>query len=261
MIARKTWREIRLMTLGYTLLLQILILPEIVLYPELRMNADTLSKMMPIKMFKDMIRSIGDSDAGFLNYVATQLFFKNTNIVGIAAAVLLATALVARERENRTLEFLLARPIPRTRILLAKFGVVAAALVVPIFLTTWSAILLADFIEESLPFAELTLCAMHASSFVLLFAALTTLLSVVLSTQAMTAFAIGVFIVLQASTYFIQVIRSASLFRLADWGVYGPVMVGNMPFTTLFFGRTVWLLLATAAVLAVAVALFRRTEP
>ena len=36
MIARKTWREVRGMTVAYTLLLELLLIPAILLWPDLR---------------------------------------------------------------------------------------------------------------------------------------------------------------------------------------------------------------------------------
>ncbi|MCA8941048.1 MAG: ABC transporter permease subunit [Planctomycetes bacterium] len=263
MIARKTWREIRLMTVAYTLLIEIMLVPAILLWPKLRREVATFERLMPMQTLKNMMRAIADPDASgaYSAYMSAQMFFKGTNVVGIAGAVLFATALVARERENGTLEFLLSRPYSRTRILLSKFLVVAVALVVPIYLTSWTAIPLSTLVEEQLDFGTVTLAATHASAFVVLFAALTLLCSVVARSQAHTAFAVGAFIVIQVAIYFIQEIRIASLFQLSDFDVYGPILSGNRPFVSVFFGSTVWLLVATAAIVAVAVAQFRRAEP
>lgn len=261
MIARKTWQDVKLMTIGYTLLLEILLIPAVLLYPELRNHHETIARMIPMKMLRDMFESMGDLEAGYLNYMAAQMFFKGTNFVGLAGAILLTTGMIARERENRTLEFLLARPLGRTKILLSKFFVIATSLVVPIFVTSWSALPLSKIIGESLDFWHLTIASIHASAFVLLFASLTCLCSVLGRTQAQTAFWVGGFTVLQAAIYLIQEIRVASVFQLSDWSTYGPVMVGNLPLSHLFFQSTVWILLASAVLVGIAVAAFRRITP
>ena len=81
-----------------------------------------------------------DLDAAYGAYMAIQMYFKAINIIGVACACLFGTALIARERENQTLEFLLSRPVSRSRALFAKFAVCSAAIVVPIFITSWTAI-------------------------------------------------------------------------------------------------------------------------
>ena len=44
--------------------------------------------------------------------------------------------------------------------------------------------------------------------------------------------------IVQVAVYFIQEIRVSSLFRLSDWEVYGPILLGNESLHSLFFGRT-----------------------
>lgn len=262
MIARKTWRELRWMTVAYTFLLIGPLIPAVLLYPELRARADAISEALPMKWMRDMAAALAadDPDFAYRQYMAVQTFFKGINIAGIAAAVLFCTALIARERENRTLEFLLSRPVSRNRILRAKFGVAAACLVVPIFLSTWSTMWMSSWIDQSLPFWELTVAAFHSSVFVLLFAAATLLCSVVARSQAQTAFIAGGVIVVQAVLYFIQEINVTSVFNLSDFLLYGPILEGRYPLWGLFRTYTGWILLATVGLLAVAEFQFRRAK-
>lgn len=263
MIAQKTWREVRLMTFAYVLLLEVILVPTILLWPEIRQEIGALERIMPMQVLKNMIRAIADPDASaaYTAYMSVRLFFEGANIVGIAAAVLLGTPLIARERENGTLDLLLSRPVTRTRILLTKFGVIAAAIVIPLFLVSWSAIGWSRLVDENIAFWPVTLATMHAAAFVLMFAALTCLCSVYANTQAHAAFAIGAVVVSQVALFFTQSIGKASVFQLSSFDVYQPVMSGNQSFTRLFFGSTVWLLLAAVVLLGIAVARFRRSEP
>ncbi|MBK8976583.1 MAG: ABC transporter permease subunit [Planctomycetes bacterium] len=265
MIARKTWREVRGMTLAYTVIIELLLLPAILLWPNLRRGGSLLVEMMPAQFLKDMARQImGQNDeAAYLAYMAVQMFFKGINIVGIAAAVLMGTGLIARERENQTLEFLLARPVSRSRILAAKYVVVGLAVVVPIFLTSWTAVPLSriESVAQDLPFDRVTIASLHNAAFVLLVYTATLVFSILARAQVHAAFWIGAVVISQVAIYFIQEIRVYSLFRCSDFEVYGPVMAGNTSFGELFWGQTIWLLVATAALYALADALFRRTGP
>ena len=155
----------------------------------------------------------------------------------------------------------MSRPVTRTRILLAKSGVLAAALIVPIFVTTWSAIPLSWQIDEQLPFYELTLAAAHNALFCTMFLAASLACSVWFRTQLMVVAAVGGIGVFQVGIYFVQEIRVASLFRLSDYDVYAPILAGNLPLGPLFLERGVWILLATLALFGAAVFSFRRAEP
>ena len=258
MIVKKTWREIRWMAVVYALLLETILIPAVMLWPNLR---GAFSSVVPIQSFRDMFRDISrDSDMAFSAYMGVQMFFKGANIVGISCAVLLGTGLIARERENQTLEFLLSRPITRSRILFGKFAVCAVAVVLPIFITSWTSIPLAGLVEEKLSFREVTLGAFHSSSFVLLFLSITLMCSVWFRTQVHAAFAVGGFITAQIAVYFIQDIRVGSVFMLSDYTIYGPIMAGNRSLWSLLTGSTSWILLASLVCYLIADRSLRRTS-
>ncbi len=262
MIATKTWREIRGMGVAYALILELMLIPAIVLWPDLRRGGSAVVSMMPAKFLKDLAEAVmgPNDDAAYRAYMAVQMFFKGINIMGVAAAVLMGTGMIARERENQTLEFLLARPLSRSRILWGKFWVTAIVIVVPIFLTSWTAIPLSRIasVDQELPFAAVTLCCVHASAFVLCILALTTLFSVIARSQVHTAFWIGVVVVTQVAIYFVQEIRTFSAFRLSDFEVYGPIMAENTTVADQLLGSTLWLVLATIALYGLADRAFRR---
>jgi ABC-type transport system involved in multi-copper enzyme maturation permease subunit len=180
--------------------------------------------------------------------------------------VLFTTGLIARERETQTLEFLLARPVSRSRILWSKTWVTAACIAVPVFLSSWSTLSMSTLVGETLPFDRVTMCSCHASCFVLVIAALTLLFSVLCRNQVHVAFWTGGVVVVEVALYFVPHIRAISLFRLADFDVYGPIMAGNINWLQMWFGSvlmpvgTVWLLATAAALYAAAWSAFRRLE-
>jgi ABC-2 type transport system permease protein len=262
-IVRKTWREVRMMALAYALILELLLVPAVLLWPSLRDEGalSTMQRLMPADFLARMFENMtGGDNAAYRAYMAVQMFFKGVNIVGIAGAVLLGTGMIARERENQTLEFLLARPVGRARILWSKFWVVALVLVVPVFLTSWSAVPLSLLIGEELPFGVVTLASLHSSVFVLSFLALTCLVSVRVRTQVHVAFVVGAVVILQVAAFFIQKVRVASVFRLSDFEVYGPILAGNVPWAQVLREQTVWPLLVAAACYGIAHRTFRRAD-
>lgn len=270
MIARKTWRELWVMAVAYLLILEALCVPVLLLWPEIYsdLQRSSLFKNMSIDFVKRVMTGVTDAneDVAYRNWCAVMLFFRSTNLVGVAAAVLLGTGLFARERENQTFEFLLSRPVGRGHILWQKWWPAAVSVVVPIYLVSASAVWWSACIELSLPWWELFLASTHAAAFALLFLTAATWLSVVLRVQAHVAAAIGAFAVLQIGLYLTQRIRPYTLFRLADFEWYGPILAGNVRAWQMFDplhgpGFTTWLLLGCALFYGLAWRALRRAEP
>ncbi len=264
MIVAKTWRETRLLILIYLVVMHLLMLPPILLWEDLYHDFQTSSLFVALGKFLpgavEGLRNPVEQKA-FAYFMAIQLFFRAINFCGIAFAVLLGTCLVARERENHTLEFLLARPISRSRILWSKFWVTGLALTIPIFLTSWSTILLSSYMGFSLSFANLSLGAFHSSLFVLGMLALTTLCSVIFRSQMHAAATVGLFVIANLAIYFVQTVRTFSILQLSDFDTYARVMLGNVNLGGLFWEQGIWLCIAAAALYALADFLFRRATP
>ena len=262
MIAAKTWREIRLMTVLYIVLLESLLILAIVMWPNLRDETERLASLK-ILLPADFMRRWLDGvmgEAPYPAYMAIQMYFKGINIIGIACACLFGTGIIARERENQTLEILLSRPASRSRILFSKFAVLATAIIAPIFVTSWTALPLSWMIDEDLPFGRVTLAAGYAASFAVLFLAMSTAFSVRMRTQVHVAFVVGAFIVFQICLYFIPDIRVASLFRVSDYDVYWPLLAANWGAASQHAQKAWWILLATLFLYGIADLLFRRAR-
>ncbi|MCB9881622.1 MAG: ABC transporter permease subunit [Planctomycetes bacterium] len=266
MIARKTWREVRGMTIAYFLILEALIASAILYWPEIAGDLSAfgaLKRFAPGDFMKRMVQGIMDS--GFPAYVTVQQFFKGINIAGIACAVLIGTGSIAGERENGTLDMLLSRPISRSRIFFHKWWVLALCVMVPVFLSSatipWMELWIdPKTIVNRCSFGGLMHASWRASLFCLFFLTLTMLFSVFLREQVKVAFVIGGIIVLQVGMFFVQVLRHSSIFRLSDYDVYWPMMIGNKDFVRTFWGEDIWLILATGVLYAAAWWRFRRMD-
>jgi ABC-2 type transport system permease protein len=263
-IALKTWRELRGMTLVYLLILELLIYPPVRLWPAFQEDMERKPSAL-LKLLPDFMRRWAESD--YPSWMGLHQFFKDVCIAGIAAAVLFTTGAIARERETLTLEFLLARPVSRTRILWSKSWVTALCISAPVFLSSWSTLAMSATIGQSLSFEQVTMCSCHATWFVWMLAAVTLLFSVLCRTQVHVAFWTGGLVVIQVAIYFVPQIRAWSMFRLADFDVYGPILHGRVSWAQMCFGGglmpvgTMWLAAATVALYFAAWSAFRRLEP
>ncbi len=270
MIARKTFAEIRVMAVVYLLLLEILLVPVVLLWPDLYDDLQRSSLIRNLGSFADFAKRIGEGitdsneDAAYRNWMAVQLFFKGVNLVGLAAAVLLGTALFARERESQTLEFLLARPVTRGRILWQKSWPTALCVVVPVFVANWTAIPWSRSIELDLPFCPLTTCCIHSAMFVLMMLAATTWVSILCRVQSHVAFWVGGVTILNIGFYLIPRLRRFSMFHLSDYDVYGPTLAGNIHLYQLIdptaHGAAFWVAAATLVFYLLAWRSLRRLE-
>ena len=233
MIAKKTCGEIWPLILIYLVVMELILLPAIYYWPDV--YDFSLKSSIPIRLpdfGQRILDAISDSnpEVAYRNYFAIQVFIKGANVCGMAMAIVLGTCFIARERENQTLEFLLARPVSRTRIMFAKCWVMVVGLVIPIFLVAWSGKPLSMWmVEENLPLWPITLGAIHSSLFAVIFFMITCLCSVIFRTQTHTAATAGVFAVLMGTIYLVPNIRAASLFKLSDADIYCPMIMGNTP--------------------------------
>ena len=270
MIWRKTMRELWLIGFAYLAILELLAIPVLLLWPEIYADLQRSSLFKTIGV--DFIKRIGDAVSGrdeevaYINWCATMLLFRSCNLVTTAAAVLIGVGLFARERENSTLEFLLARPVSRSSILWQKLWPSLLVVIVPVFLVNASAVPWSWTIELDLPWWELFLGSMHAAIFGAAMLLMTTWASIALRVQAHVAAVVGAFVVFQLGVYMTQRIRPYSLFRLVDFDWYGPILCGNTPAWQMFDpihgpGYTTYLLAACAVFYALSWRALRRATP
>ncbi|HEX6884081.1 MAG TPA: ABC transporter permease [Planctomycetota bacterium] len=244
------------LTLAYALVLEAMLVPAILFWPEFSANLDSIRAMarnVPI-LGQEMIGRI--EDEGFPAYVLAQHFFKGANALGTAAAILFAAPAVAGEAHRGTLELLLARPYSRARILLERWGAGALAVTLPVLLTTLSIPPLAERVEELEPYAPYLACALHQALFLLALYSVTFLGSCLASNPNRLALVALFLAVLQFALYMVKTVTHASLFRLCDMEVLMGIAEGrwNVPVVLALAGTVV---LALGASLLV----FRRRCP
>ncbi|MGH7149214.1 MAG: ABC transporter permease [Planctomycetota bacterium] len=231
LLLRRLIRETAGRSALFFVLLEGNLLLSLLFYPDFRDNMPLWAKIAPIQAVKELLETI--EDAGFSAYLVAQQFFKAANSLGTAAAALFATGAVAREVENRTIEFLLSRPWSRRRILASKFAAGALALVLPVVASSLSAIPLARWIPdigESVPVGPLLLASAHCSLFLVAIYAATFLGSTLSSDANRMAFIVLGVSTLSFALYLVNQVTHYSFYRFSDVPIYLRILrEGRLP--------------------------------
>jgi beta-exotoxin I transport system permease protein len=231
LLLRRLIRESAARSALFFLLLEGNLLLSLLFYPDFRDNMPLWAKIAPLQAVRELLETI--EDAGFSAYLVAQQFFKAANSLGTAAAALFATGAVAREVENRTIEFLLTRPWSRRRILASKFVAGALALVVPIVASSASAVLLVRVIPdigESVPIGPVLLASVHCSLFLVAIYAATFLGSTLSSDANRMAFVVLGVSTLSFALYMVNEVTHYSFYRYSDVPTYLRILrEGRLP--------------------------------
>jgi ABC-type transport system involved in multi-copper enzyme maturation permease subunit len=186
-------------------------------YPDFAENVEGIKRAIPVDFLKSWIDAA--ASRGFESYVSMQHFAKAINTFGTFAAVFFGCGAVAGEVERGTAEFLVSRPYSRRRILLTKYFVGAAALLIPIWLVTPSAVVLAHYLEEAMQIKPLVLQSIHSSVFLLVLYSFTFLLSAWLSDAFWVAFLVLGAALIEFALLVVKGASHFSIYKLADWGI------------------------------------------
>jgi ABC-2 type transport system permease protein len=210
----------------------------------------TLEKLVPalLENLPEPVRWIagGMAENGFMFFTITQHFLKNIGLFGAFFAIMLAASAMAREFENGTMEFLLAHPISRLRVVSEKFIFGAVALAIPVFLSTLAiapAALLVVEIEVSV--INLLLGSIYGFSIILVFYSFTFCLGIFIGEQMKTISISLILLIFQFSLTVLEQTRSFTLLGWLDNRYLMPLMT-----------KGVFPAIETAAFLSISAALF-----
>jgi ABC-2 type transport system permease protein len=200
--------------LGFFLVLEAMLIPAVVWWPEFAKNVKQLRAMAPLPVMRDLVDQL--EQGGVFAYVTGQHFFKGCNTLGTAAAVLMAVGAVAGEAHRGTLEIWLARPLSRTRILTERFVAGALGVAVPVVATTLTIPFLLEYVGTRLDLAPLLLSAVHESLLLVAIYAIAFFLSTISRAPLGIAFGMLFFTIFQFAIYLVEKLTHWSIFRLAD---------------------------------------------
>ena len=253
------WRSALLGALGFGLLLGAHLAFVIGFYPEWVEQQGALLKVA--RTLGGVIgREAELATRSDFAYVASQQFFKFANSLGTLVAVLFAVGAVATEASRRTLEIWLALPVPRWRLLCERYVAGLLALAVPLLGTSACASLIARAVgvEIDLAPALMARAALHELTLLAALFSLTVVVSVVATHAIRVALVVLGLAVGMYAIYLMPVVTRYSLYRTTDTWTFIELQEGA---DFLPWAKALPLIGASAALLAVALALFQRRLP
>lgn len=210
----RVFRYYAVLGAAYFLVLEAALWVAIYFWPDFEANLGAFRLLTQIKVIRGLISVLKEGE--YPGYVVMQHFFKDCNLLGTMAAVLFAVSSIAAEAHRGTLEILLARPHSRLRILMERYVAGAVALVVPVFLTTWTIPALSSEVEETIALAPLMLGAVHMSCMLLAVYSATFFCSTVGRHPIRIAATVLFLAVFEMSTYFVMQMTNWSVVRFVD---------------------------------------------
>ena len=230
--------------IGYIVILEVALVAAILYWPRFRDNTTQIAKLVPFESLQNLLEAV--EIEGYWPYLAIQQWFKGCSLFGLAAAAFLTSGLVARDVDQKTAEFLLSRPLSRSRIFLTRWAASCGMVVVPVYLTSLTAIWLSPVVDEQVGWMDVLVSSTFISVFLVMLVTFTAMLSSICSHQLRAGILLIGFILLNFAFYLVQGLDQISLFKAIDVTVFMQIHGGELPWATggAFAGATVIMLVA-----------------
>ena len=234
--------------LGYFIILEAALVAAILYWPKFNENIPAIANMVPFPALQRLVESV-EVD-GYWPYLAVQQWFKGCSLFGLAAAAFLTSGVVARDADQKTAEFLLSRPLSRKRVLLTRWMAASCLVIIPVYITSITAIWISPAVDETLRWSDVLLSSTFMSLFLLMLVTFTAMISAMSSHQLKAGIILIGFILLNFAFYLIQEIDEISLFKTVDVWVFMNIKAGNFPWITSasYVGATIIMLLIALGV-------------
>ena len=246
---RDTWWIL----IGYVIVLEAALVAAILYWPRFRDNTPAIAKLVPFESLQNLLESV--EVEGYWPYLAIQQWFKGCSLFGLAAAAFLTSGLVARDVDQKTAEFLLSRPLSRTRIFLTRWAATSALVIVPVYVTSISAIWISSMVNEQVGWSDVLVSSTFTSIFLVMLVTFTAMVSAMSSHQMRAGIILIGVMLLNFALYLVQELDQFSLFKTIDVMVFMRIHAGEWPWVTAasFVG-------ATIAMLGIGLAAFRSRD-
>jgi ABC-2 type transport system permease protein len=257
--AKTVW-ERRNGMIGWTIGVAALVVITAVFYPTIREQQDTYSQLF--ETMEDFASLFGvDSISEILEptgYLNSQLYAQTLTIVLLVFAIGMGTAAVAGEEDRKTMDLLLAHPVPRWRIVVEKFAAMTALTFALALLTLVVLLVLNEPTELRLGFVELLAANVGMGLLGLFFGTLALAIGAVTGRRGLT---IGLSAGAAVAAFFLYGI--APVIESIEWSqVLSPFWwyLGGRPLTAGFDVMLLGLVAGIGVLLAVAVWGFERRD-
>ena len=226
-LLRHWLKDAWLILIGYVVVLEAALVAAILYWPRFRDNTPQIAKLVPFDSLQTLLEAV-EID-GYWPYLAIQQWFKGCSLFGLAAAAFLTSGLVARDVDQKTAEFLLARPISRSRIFLTRWAASSAMVILPVYATSCTAVWLSTFVDEHVGWWEVLASSTFISLFLMMLVTLTAMLSAMCSHQMRAGILLIGFILLNFAFYLVQGLDQISIFKAIDVTAFMRIKSGDPP--------------------------------
>ncbi len=173
-------------------------------WPTLQRDSEVLAQLLD-NLPEGMMSLFGAEDAGaFLTgpgYVNSRVFASVGSFIAIFFAVSMGTAAIAGEEDRRTMDVLLANPIPRDRVVLESFGAMALLTSV-LAAVVWATLALTNpLFDIGLPLTGITAASIGMSLLALSFGSLALMIGALTGQRSLT---VGIASGVTIATFFIN---------------------------------------------------------
>lgn len=150
----KEWKRYRHSLVLWSMVLSLFIVLTMVFYPAIAENAAQIESLLQSPMMRSMMEMFGGGDTSsftdLLGFYATKNI-SNILLLGSIFSIILASSIVAREENEKTIEFLLTRPVTRSEIFLTKAVVWLSIILVLNLITTAIGLTMLEIFKNDAP--------------------------------------------------------------------------------------------------------------
>ncbi|WP_456273307.1 ABC transporter permease subunit [Bacillus sp. AK031] len=178
----------------WSLIIGGMILMTLSIYPQFSQDQEAMNQML--NAYPDEFKKafgMDQLDIGTLiGYYGMQIHLYTT-LLGSIYAVMLASNIISKEENEKTIEFLLSKPISRKRIIAEKYLAVAANILIINTAIVVISLIGFQFTDDTIPFKTYSVFVMATLLIHLTFAAIALLLSAVMKkSRTITAVSLGI---------------------------------------------------------------------
>lgn len=150
MILKREFKKNLKALLIWSVVLGGFILMMLSIYPQMAAEQESMQELL--KAYPENLQKIFGMDrlnfGTILGFFAVEVYFMTT-LFGSIYVAMLASNIIAKEENEKTIEFLLSRPITRTQILLQKLGAVVLNILIINIVFTVTSLLGFQFSEDA----------------------------------------------------------------------------------------------------------------
>ncbi|WP_335871826.1 ABC transporter permease subunit [Bacillus sp. 2205SS5-2] len=210
----------------WSVILSGIILMILSIYPQFSQNQESMTELLSAypESFQKALGMDRLNMGSLIGYYGLQIHLYTT-LLGSIYVVMLASSMIAKEENEKTIEFLLSKPVMRSRILTEKLLVILANILIFNTISTITSLIGFGFSDDKVPYKSFFLLVIGTILLHVSFASVGFLLSVLMKkTRTITSISLGLvfmsyfFSIMTGISEDLEPLKFASLFKYVDAG-------------------------------------------